>query len=89
MAILKGLKVLAKYPAFTSEEIKSLVVESKWMDELQARVMSEVERLSRRLAGRVKELAERYEVPLPQIANRVIDMEAKVNSHLKKMGFKI
>lgn len=82
-------KVIAKYPALTPKEIKSLVVESKWMDELQTRLMGEVERLSQRLAGRVKELAERYDVPLPQLAGSVIELEAKVNGHLQRMGFKI
>ncbi|MBN2685297.1 MAG: hypothetical protein JXR40_08455 [Pontiellaceae bacterium] len=36
---------------------------------------------------RVKELAERYEAPLPQLTDRVAELEAKVNTHLQKMGF--
>jgi len=61
----------------------------KQADELQTRVMGEVDRLSQRLAVWVKELAERYEVPLTRLASNVIDMEAKVNAHLRRMGFKI
>ena len=39
------------------------------------------------LKKRVKELAERYETPLPRMASRVTELEAKVNRHLEKMGF--
>ena len=35
------------------------------MDELYARILGEVNRLSQTLAGRVKELAERYAEPMP------------------------
>ena len=34
-----------------------------------------------------KKRAERYETPLPQVIDRVTEMESKVNCHLKKMGF--
>jgi type I restriction enzyme M protein len=36
---------------------------------------------------RVKELAERYETPMPQLTERVAELEAKVNRHLERMGF--
>jgi type I restriction enzyme M protein len=35
----------------------------------------------------VKELGERYETPLPLMADRVTELEAKVNRHLERMGF--
>jgi type I restriction enzyme M protein len=37
--------------------------------------------------GRVKELAERYAAPLPQIAEDVEALSAKVDAHLERMGF--
>lgn len=80
-------KVLVKYPTLTEEEIKTLVIERKWLDELSARVFCEVDRLSQTLAGRVKELAERYAQPLPEILNEVNDLTKKVEEHLSKMGF--
>jgi len=79
--------VLAKYPTFTQDEIKTLVVERKWMNELSARVLGEVDRLSHILAGRVKVLAERYSEPLPEIAQEVENLQEKVEVHLAKMGF--
>lgn len=81
-------KVIAKYPTLALKEIKSLVVESKWMNKLQAHIIGEVDRLSQRLAGRVKELAERYSEPLPKITDEVNELTKKVEGHLSKMGFK-
>ena len=43
--------------------------------------------MSQQLSQRVKELEERYETPLPQMVDRVADLEAKVNRHLETMGF--
>ena len=82
-------KVIAKYPTLSLDEIKTLVVERKWMDELENRVMSEVERTSQTLAGRIKELAERYSETLPEVKAETKILTAKVDEHLAKMGFKI
>src|SRR5262249_48473641 len=49
-------KVLAKYPKLTPDEVKTLVVERKWMDALETAVHGQVDRLSQQLAGRVEEL---------------------------------
>ncbi len=46
-----------------------------------------MERISQRLTQRIKELAERYETPLPKQTDEVKNIEEKVNSHLQKMGF--
>jgi type I restriction enzyme M protein len=39
------------------------------------------------LTQRIKELAERYETPMPQQTNEVAEMVSKVIAHLQKMGF--
>lgn len=79
-------KVLDKYKAITAAEIKTLLVEDKWMATLERDVTTEMERISHRLTGRIKELAERYEAPLPVITGEVDALEKKVHGHLKKMG---
>ena len=56
-------KVLRKYPQLTEDEIKTLVVDDKWMPTLRQAINSEMERISQRLTQRIKELAERYEMP--------------------------
>ena len=77
----------AHYPQLTGAEIKTLVVDNKWFAALDAAIHSEMDRVSQALTRRVKELAERYETPLPQMAERVAELEAKVNLHLERMGF--
>ncbi len=79
--------VYAKYPMLTGDEIKILVVDDKWLSELDARIHGEMDRISQALTQRVKELVERYEISLPEITAKVSDLEEKVNFHLKKMGF--
>lgn len=80
-------KAYAQYPRLSEEEVKRLVVEDKWMAVLAAAVQGEVERVSQTLTGRVKELAERYERPMPELTRCVEELEAKVNRHLERMGF--
>lgn len=80
-------KVIEKYKDLTEVEIKSLVVDDKWMTSIISEVNGEMERISHRLASRIKELAERYEEPLPQIEKEVDELAGKVEEHLKRMGF--
>ena len=80
-------KAYARYPKLTESEMKTLVVGDKWLAALDAAVHSEMNRVSQQLTQRVRELVERYEVPLPWMLERVAEIEAKVNRHLKKMGF--
>jgi type I restriction enzyme M protein len=80
-------KAYAKYPTLTETEIQTLVVDDKWMAALDAAIHGEMDRISQVLTHRVKELAERYETPMPQHVRQVVDLEQAVNSHLRKMGF--
>ena len=76
-----------KYPKLTVEEIKTLVVEDKWLATISAAIHGEMDRISQALTQRVKELAERYETPLPQASKQVAELEQAVNAHLERMGF--
>lgn len=80
-------KAYAKYPTLTETEVKMLVVDDKWLATLDKDIHGEMDRVSQQLTQRVKELAERYETPIPLTVKRVADLEAKVNHHLTKMGF--
>lgn len=80
-------KVIARYKALTHDEVKTLVVDDKWMVAISRDVKTELERISQRLTQRIKELAERYAAPLPELNTKVDGLETKVNEHLEKMGF--
>ena len=75
------------YKTLTTDEIKTLVVDDKWLAAITQAVQGEMERISQRLANRIKELAERYETPLPAQQQSVQTLENKVKAHLEKMGF--
>jgi type I restriction enzyme M protein len=77
-----------KYPKLSESDIKSLVIENKWMAALDVAVHGEMDRVNQSLTARVKELAERYESALPVLMSEASELENKVNQHLQKMGFK-
>ena len=80
-------KAYAQYAKLDEADVKTLVVDNKWLATLDAAIHGEMDRISQQLTQRVKELAERYESALPEVTNRVAELEAKVNSHLERMGF--
>jgi type I restriction enzyme M protein len=80
-------KAYFKYPKLTEAEVKTLVVDDKWLATLDTAIHGEMDRISQGLTQRVKELAERYETPMPQQVRVVAELEARVNRHLERMGF--
>ena len=83
------VKVIERYKTLTETEVKQLVVDDKWMATIERSVQTEMERISQRLTQRIKELAERYETPLPLQTKEIQLLEDKVTVHLEAMGFKI
>ena len=79
-------KIDAKYPKLTETEIKTLVVDDKWMARLSTEVQGELDRVSQTLTGRVRELAERYNTPLPQLERDLASLTARVKGHLTRMS---
>lgn len=80
------VKIHAKYPQLSEAEIKTLVVDDKWLATLAAAVQGELDRVSQTLTGRIRELSERYATPLPQLTDEMITFASRVDEHLKKMG---
>ena len=56
------------------------------MAHLATAVQGELERLSQTLTSRLRELAERYATPRPQLTDEVATLAARVEEHLKRMG---
>jgi type I restriction enzyme M protein len=79
-------KLIGKYPHLTVDEIKTLVVDDKWLATLGAAVQGELDRVSQTLTGRIRELADRYATPLPTLTDEVAALASRVDGHLKKMG---
>ena len=56
------------------------------MARLSTAVQRELDRVSQTLTGRIRELAERYATPLPQLTDEVATLATRVAEHLKHMG---
>lgn len=80
-------KAYAHYPQLTEKDVKALVVDDKWMAALEAAIGGEMERISQTLTQRVKELADRYAMPLPALGEQAATLERRVAAHLERMGF--
>ena len=78
-------KIDAKYHKLSEAEIKILVVHDKWMTHLSSSVQNEIGRVSQKLNGRIRQLAERYTTPLPTLVDKLETLSVRVNEHLKMM----
>jgi type I restriction enzyme M protein len=74
------------YGRLSVAEIQALVIHDKWLARLGQDLQAELDRVSQTLTWRIRELAERYAVPLPQLSREVDDLSTKVNMHLRSMG---
>ncbi|MGJ8624006.1 MAG: N-6 DNA methylase [Yoonia sp.] len=79
--------VLRKYPSLTEDEIRALVVQDKWLADLETSIAAEVEARTESLTARVRVLTERYGRTLMDQIEDVAALEAKVAGHLEAMGF--
>ena len=80
-------KVKEKYTVLTVEEIKELLVNKKWYYSIFDGIDALYVAISHSITNRIVELAERYEDTLPVLSATVEDYEARVRSHLERMGF--
>jgi type I restriction enzyme M protein len=80
------LAVFKHYPSLSEADIKTLMVDDKWLATLREQIEAEIERITQQLANRVKQLDERYAEPLPAIIQSVEQLSNKVAEHLKAMG---
>lgn len=78
----------AKYTELTIDEVKELLVNQKWYYTIFDGISALYSTTSHNMANRITELANRYESTLPNLENDVQVFEAKVKSHLERMGFK-
>ena len=79
-------RVLRQYAELSEDEIRDMVVEGKWFATISEAIDGEVQRVTQQLAGRVKELEERYAEPLPALEREVEALGETVMGHLRRMG---
>lgn len=81
-------KTLTKYGDLTEQEIKNLVLDDKWLATVQHRVTDELEALTLNLVRRIKELGQRYDKTVNELAAELSRLETQVTEHLNEMGIK-
>jgi len=78
--------VWEKYKTLSMDEIQQIVLDLKWLGNVKAAINTEMESISQRLTTRIKELGERYDTKLGDLASDTQSLESKVSEHLQKMG---
>ena len=81
-------KLETKYSSLSKNDIISMVVEDKWLSDLSNTIKNEFNRVSQTLTNRIQQLAERYEITLPELQKNLSLISDLVDKHLKKMGVK-
>lgn len=80
--------LLEKYKELTEDIVKELVIKEKWLTAISNSINDAIEKTSQNTSRRIRELADRYEIPLPELVNDVQLLKEKVDEHLESMGFK-
>lgn len=79
--------VVKKYASFTEDEIKTLVIERKWLASIIGGCEALMQSVTHRISSDITALVERYEDTLADLDRNVRDYEDEVNNYLKEMGF--
>ena len=79
--------VIEHYPNLTEAEVKEIVVQNKWLASLEVMIAEANNAALQSLTRRLKQLAARYETPMPQLQKQTDELSDKVEQHLKTMGF--
>jgi type I restriction enzyme M protein len=78
--------VISRYKKLTEAEIKTLLIQTKWIGAVSASIETVLDSVRRTLSSRLQTLANRYDDTLPTITTAAVTKTKAVESHLKKMG---
>jgi type I restriction enzyme M protein len=78
--------VIARYKKLTEAEIKTLLIQTKWIGSVSTSIETVLDSVRRTLSGRLQTLASRYDDTLPTITAAAVAKTKAVETHLKKMG---
>jgi type I restriction enzyme M protein len=82
-------KTLAYYAKLNEADIKSLVIDDKWIGAVRSAVQLQIGYLCQELGSRFVLLDERYLVPLAAIEAALANVSRRVEDHLARMGVSI
>lgn len=76
-------RVIEKYATLTEEEIKTTIIEKKWITHIENTLQLEYDRVSQNLTNRVKELNDRYSNTLSELETELAIFESRIMKHLE------
>jgi type I restriction enzyme M protein len=79
-------EVIAHYKKLTEAEIKTLLIQTKWIGAVSNSIETVLDSVRRTLSGRLQTLASRYDDTMPTITAAAVAKTKVVETHLKKMG---
>lgn len=78
---------LKKYRELTEDEIRTLVVDDKWLTDIAELIEAEIEARTEQLTARVRVLTERYGQTIDTLFDDCANTNRKVTKHLEAMGY--
>jgi type I restriction enzyme M protein len=80
------LATLKKYGDLAETDARMLVLDDKWLGNINTRIAGEVNSLTLALVARIQQLGKRYEETVEELGTEIGKIEAKVARHLADMG---
>jgi type I restriction enzyme M protein len=81
--------VRKKYDALTADDIRNLVINDKWLQELKGRSEAENKRVCESISSQISVLNNRYAKPLPMINEDIARLSGEVDGFLNAMGINL
>ena len=78
--------VLDSYNLLTESDIKTIVIDDKWIRDIRINVLKRLENTTQSLVWRIKQLENRYAHRLVELEQDIQDYSSRVKKHLEKMG---
>lgn len=78
--------VLRKYAELSTEDVLSLVLDAKWLREIESSIEGGVTGLTLSLVDRIQQIGARYEATVGQIEAELLVLRNRLGHHLARMG---
>ncbi|MBW3578875.1 MAG: type I restriction-modification system subunit M [Actinobacteria bacterium] len=75
-------EVASTYDDVSDEEIRAMMVESKWIGTLRSTIGDEIGFVASRISRRIAQLVDRYSETLPSLVDETESISARVSKHL-------
>ena len=79
--------LLEKYGELTEDDVKTLVVDDKWITTVEFRIKTELNQISQELSSSLSDSCDDYKDSLTELTSLVELKSSSVQHHLEKLGF--